>query len=182
MNKKKTGKKRKKTKKASKKPVKKNLMHKFLIIITLLALIAVAIVFFREPLPLIGDEIIVVNNTAAEKLILIDTELISCQLECTMNDGQYHPECVGFNGCVESEYFKDPYFCKDDSDCMVNHYCCSYECKGQACGAAPFCEVKNKKFIQAHRFSCQSLGCEQVFVCKPPKLIFCNNHRCDYKD
>ncbi|MBC8500794.1 MAG: hypothetical protein ISS25_01945 [Nanoarchaeota archaeon] len=94
------------------------------------------------------------------------SELTSCQIDCSLNDGVFHEECIGFNGCEDSSYLRSRTYCEKDSDCVVDLGCCTESCKDDECLEASLCAVSNKEYVSAHSFSCENnIICREKVKC-----------------
>ena len=106
-------------------------------------------------------------------------EIVSCQIDCTLNDGVFHEECFGFNGCVNSNFIKSMTYCEKDSDCIMYLGCCYEICKGEECLNIDYCSTSNKEFSLAHDFSCQNnIICKENKKCKGFSNSVCFNNIC----
>ncbi len=143
--------------------------------ITLFVLFVGLLVFFLSKKETFVPENLIVNYSYFEERK--PEELVSCQLDCTMNDGLFHEECIGFNGCTDSLYLIKKDYCEVDSDCVVNLGCCLNACDD--CFSEKFCSVSNKFFVEAHSFSCRnSILCSEEFFCKSFSKTVCLNNVC----
>ncbi len=111
--------------------------------------------------------------------ISVKSELVSCQLDCSINDGQFHEECIGFNGCKDSFFLRDKDYCEKNSDCAIDLGCCLRLCEGDECLNAKICPASNNRFIESHRFGCEnSVACNNDRSCNGFKNSVCVSNKC----
>lgn len=122
------------------------------------------------------------NNKIIDPYVLEEVkmnELISCQSDCTMGDNVFHEECLNYNGCENTPYLKDKVYCENDYDCLPDLSCCAEECEGSECVDIKYCAVSNKKYIQAHSFSCKrNILCDDHVKCKGSFKTACVFNTC----
>jgi len=108
-----------------------------------------------------------------------ESDLISCQLDCTLNDGVFHEKCIGYNGCEDNNFLRDSGYCEEDSDCVLDLGCCIDLCQGDECLNQKYCRSSNEKYVKAHEFSCQyGIKCESHSTCLEYKNAKCLFNRC----
>lgn len=124
----------------------------------------------------IVPENIILNYSSLE---ILNFDFTSCQIDCTFGEGIFHEECIGFNGCEDSPYLRNKYYCENDSDCEIDLGCCSTLCKGLKCFSSSFCAVANSESIKAHEFSCEyNIECVRKESCKGNYEASCRNNTC----
>jgi len=139
--------------------------------------IIVVLIIFSSRNKLFIPENKVANTTRLE--VSKPDELTSCQMDCTLNDGVFHEECIGYNGCVDSLFIKDKGYCEDDSDCVIDLGCCYDTCQGGECINIDYCGVSNKQFVLAHGFSCKNnIICKERKKCRSFSDVSCLNNVC----
>ena len=151
------------------------LINRIISIVGVLVLLVVIALLTGQSSFVSKNEVLSAKNGEVQRPEVI----VSCQSDCTMNDGRFHPECVGFNGCKNSSFLKNRVYCEEDSDCVVDTGCCNKVCNGSECDALDFCDVSNKQYVDAHKISCgTNIICSQRLTCKPFEEAVCRNNQC----
>ncbi len=153
---------------------KKNKQIKVFFIVFILVAIGVIIVLSKNKV--FVPENMIYDNYQFETNI--GGELISCQMDCTFGDGVFHEECLGFNGCVDSEFLKERTYCQEDEDCIMDVGCCFEECMNCKIDTK-YCPISNKKYAAAHRFGCKNnIKCYEKEECMAFSNVKCVAHNC----
>ena len=106
-----------------------------------------------------------------------DEKMVSCQIDCSLNDFKFHEECIGYNGCENSSYIKNSNYCEKDSDCVLDESCCFNSCDD--CVDLDYCPVSNKYYFKAHSFSCNNtIFCNEVISCRNFSVVKCVSNSC----
>ncbi|MFC2135176.1 hypothetical protein ACFLTH_11210 [Bacteroidota bacterium] len=143
-------------------------------IISLIIILIIVVIIISKNKTFIPENQII-NHKNYE--ILRNAELTSCQKDCSLGKGDFHEECIGFNGCENSPFLRNRDYCEKDSDCVVDFGCCTYSCEKASC--LNFCAVSNRVFVEAHSFSCENnIICTKKEQCFDEFKIKCFNNKC----
>ncbi len=146
----------------------------------IIALILIIILIISSKNKVFIPESLILDSGEFE--IMTEENFISCQIDCTLNDGIFHEECLGFNGCEGTDYYKDKAYCEQDLDCVTDLGCCLNICDDniETCHNIRYCQTSNKQYVDAHKFSCEMNGitCTLSSECREMNNAKCVHNKC----